>query len=141
MAARLARDPLVFDKLGPAISKPVMLDWPVPLVGTSTVAGSLLRVESPYGNVWTDIDAAAVKRSGLTEGLILAINFGGRVLTVPFVATFGDVPESAPLAYINSRGLLSFALNMGNFAGKYAARAGETVTVSVSSAAFAADGR
>lgn len=141
VAARLARDPLVLDKLGPAISAPVLLDWPAPVAGTATVTGSLLRVESPYGNIWTDIDAAAVKRSGLVEGSVLVIDLGGRVLTVPFVSTFGDVPEGAPLAYINSRGLLSFALNMGDFSGKYGARAGEPVTVSVSSSAFAADGR
>lgn len=35
---------------------------------------------------------------------------------VPLVATFGDVPTGAALAYFNSRDQLSFAVNMGDFA-------------------------
>jgi S-adenosylmethionine hydrolase len=35
---------------------------------------------------------------------------------VPFVKTFGGVPVGKPLLYIDSRGLVSLAINQGNFA-------------------------
>lgn len=37
-------------------------------------------------------------------------------LTVPCVTTFGDVPVGQPLLYIDSSGLVSLAINQGNFA-------------------------
>ncbi len=141
VAARLAREPLILDRLGPPITAPVMLDWPAPAVGTGTVTGAFLRVEIPYGNVWTDIDAAAAGQSGFTGGSILAVKLKDRVLTVPFVSTFGDVPQGEPLAYINSRGLLSFSLNMGDFSEKYGVRAGELVSVSIYDSALTPGGR
>jgi hypothetical protein len=37
-------------------------------------------------------------------------------MKMPFVKTFSDVPEGQPLLYIDSRGRLSAAINMGDFA-------------------------
>jgi len=129
VAAWLARDPSVLERLGPEISSPVLLDWPVPAAGTGTITGALLRVETPYGNIWTDIEGRDIRQSGIKEGDILAVTLGGRVLNIPFVTTFGDVAKGTPLAYINSRGLFSLALNMENFAEKYGAQAGQPVGV------------
>lgn len=131
-AAWLARDPSVLEKFGPRLTKPVLLDWPVPAPGTGTIMGTLLRVEPPYGNVWTDIAEAVFRGMGINEGDTLEILLEGRVLTLPFVKTFGDVRKGEPLAYINSRGLLSLALNMGNFSQKFGLRAGLAVTVTLS---------
>ena len=39
---------------------------------------------------------------------------------IPYANTFGDVPEGAPLLYLNSLMNVSFALNMGDFAKKHA---------------------
>ncbi|MCX5791497.1 MAG: SAM-dependent chlorinase/fluorinase [Elusimicrobia bacterium] len=129
-AAWLARDPSVLEAFGPPLAAPVTLDWPVPAAGPGAVTGSLLRVETPYGNVWTDIEGRTLRAGGLKEGDTLTVGLDGRVLQVPFVRTFGDVPKGAPLAYINSRGLFSLALNMENFSEKYAAAAGQLVSVS-----------
>jgi len=132
VAAWLARDPSVFEKLGPPIAAPVTLNLPAPSVGTGTITGVLLRVEAPYGNVWTNIDERTIRESGLKEGEMLSIGLNGRVLDIPFVRTFGDVQKGDPLAYINSRGLFSLALNMYNFSDKYGAQADQPVTVSLS---------
>ena len=134
VAAWLARDPSVFEKLGPPIAAPVMLDLPAPSVGTGTITGALLRVEAPYGNVWTNIDERTIRESGLKEGDTLSIGLNGRVLDIPFAHTFGDVQKGEPLAYINSRGLFSLALNMYNFSEKYGAQADQPLSVSRSKA-------
>ena len=43
---------------------------------------------------------------------------------MPFVNTFGDVPEGEVLAYFNSLLNLSFAINWGNFAETYGVQSG-----------------
>jgi hypothetical protein len=53
----------------------------------------------------------------------------GTTLRVPLADTFGDVPEGKPLLYVNSRGRVSLALNMGNFAEVHATGRGTPVTV------------
>ncbi|HNW44658.1 MAG TPA: SAM-dependent chlorinase/fluorinase, partial [Elusimicrobiales bacterium] len=128
-AAWLARDPSLLSSFGPAITSPVMLNWPEASPAAGAISGTLLRVETPYGNVWTNIEEKAVRESGLKEGGALAITLGDRVLNVPFVRTFGEVEKGAPLAYINSRGLLSLALNMADFSAKFSAQAGQPVSI------------
>ena len=137
VAAWLARAPSIFEKLGPPITAPVMLNLPAPSVGTGTITGVLLRVETPYGNSWTNIEERTIRESGLKEGDMLSIGLNGRVLDIPFVRTFGDVQKGEPLAYINSRGLFSLALNMYNFSEKYGAQPDQPVSVSLSKAVSA----
>ena len=38
---------------------------------------------------------------------------------MPYVASFGDVPEGQPMVYLNSLLNVSVALNMDNFAQKH----------------------
>lgn len=135
-AARLARDPAALNAMGPEVRSPVMAEWPAASANPASFEGSVMRVESPYGNIWTDIDAAAVKLSGIIQGSTLTVLLGGRTLEVPFVSTFGDVPENSPLAYLNSRGLFSLALNMGDFGKTYGIKEGQAVSVTVSTLAF-----
>jgi D-alanyl-D-alanine dipeptidase len=73
---------------------------------------------------------------GIAKNQDLAVEIGGNRLLVPFKNTFGDVLKGLPLAYINSRGLLSFAVNTGNFAEKYGATDDSTVKLELSSATF-----
>jgi S-adenosylmethionine hydrolase len=44
---------------------------------------------------------------------------GSRELSVPYHRTFGEVPPRSALLYIDSRGLVSLAVNQGNFAEQY----------------------
>ena len=53
---------------------------------------------------------------GFAVGGKVRIKVGTLALTVPYVTTFGDVPVGEPLLYIDSSGLVSVAINQGNFA-------------------------
>ena len=136
VAAALAADHGVFANLGPEIKDPALLSWTPPSWDGYKLSGATLYVEAPYGNIATDIDEASVRKSGLVFGSTVTIAVAGINLDLPFVHTFGDVPKGAPLAYMNSRGLFSLAVNMGNFASSYGAEEGGTVTVTLSTGAF-----
>lgn len=119
VAARLASDPGSFSRLGREIADPVLLSWSGSEASLSGLKGSILHVEAPYGNVWTDASGEALKSLQTGNVSRLSLTIGTTTIAAPLASTFGDVPQGEPLIYINSRGLVSFALNMGNFAERY----------------------
>ena len=50
---------------------------------------------------------------------------------MPYVRTFGDVPEGAPLLYLNSLLNVAFALNLGSFSEKHGLASGGSWTVRI----------
>lgn len=79
------------------------------------VVGSVSVIDKNFGNVWTDIPERLCMQAGLTAGSELTVSFGDQgEHSFPFVRTFGDVGIGQPLAFINSRGRLAFALNQAS---------------------------
>ena len=100
------------------------------------VVGQFLREDKPYGNLWTSIGSSDLEEMDVTLGDTLEVRLTSldpkqepAVLTVPFVRSFGDVPEGAPLAYIASGGNLALALNQGNFLARYPLGKGCTISI------------
>ncbi|HOY54100.1 MAG TPA: hypothetical protein PL015_05425, partial [Opitutaceae bacterium] len=50
---------------------------------------------------------------------------------LPYVRTFGDVPEGQPLLYLNGLMCVSFALNLGSFAEAHAIACGADWSVHI----------
>jgi S-adenosylmethionine hydrolase/D-alanyl-D-alanine dipeptidase len=115
VAGWLSKDPAVLEKLGPAFGKFAGFEWTPPAIVDGDLKGAVLHVEKPYGNVWTDINREAFKKTGIATGSLLNVEISGKQIGVPLVRTFGDVAVGSLLAYFNSRGLLSFAVNRGDF--------------------------
>lgn len=152
VAAHLAQKPSVFPLLGRPLPALVMLDEAPYLPGgaqdsgkarpeqalsaaevsTKSLSGEIIYTEAPFGNVWTNIDADAIASIGLIHGTTLRLQLDGKPLPVRYVTAFSKVPQGEALAYVNSRGLFSLALNMGDFSKKYAIRGGERVSISIS---------
>jgi S-adenosylmethionine hydrolase len=80
------------------------------------IEGHVVALDGPFGNLITDIKAARFRELGYRLGDKVSIKLGDKTLEVPFVSTFGDVPQGQPLLYIDSSDLLSVAINQGNFA-------------------------
>jgi S-adenosylmethionine hydrolase len=86
--------------------------------------------------VWTNIDAELFAQLGPKVGdrFRVAIARGGKTVfaaELPYARTFGDVPEGAPLLYLNSLLNVSFALNMGDFAKKHGIASGADWSVRI----------
>jgi S-adenosylmethionine hydrolase len=107
------------DSLGPAVV-PVRLDVPRATFAQGVVRGRVRYIEDPYGNVVTDIPRALMDSAGFRLGDTLTVRIGARTLRLPWKNTFGDVAVGRNLVVIHSRGVVSFSINQGNFADKYA---------------------
>jgi S-adenosylmethionine hydrolase len=98
--------------------------------------GTVPVLDPKFGNVWTDIPTDRLRTTDLAWGNTLDIRifheeevvFEG---TLPYVETFGRVDKSQPLAYQNSLGNLSFAINQGSFAERFGIGFGNTWYVEV----------
>ncbi|MFZ2957165.1 MAG: SAM-dependent chlorinase/fluorinase [Candidatus Ozemobacteraceae bacterium] len=88
-------------------------------VSEGSLTGHYIKNDHPYGNAWTDITEKDLAEIGIKMGDSLFLEFDKEHLTIPFVTSFGNVPEGNLLAYLNSDTSLAFALNMGDFVDRY----------------------
>ncbi len=134
----------------------VRLDVPEPTIDVArhTAVGVVLRIDEPYGNVWTNIGQKELAAIGIERGsgleVVITPASGGDSadradradradpadraaspvrLRLPLVITFGNVAEGSPLAYIASAGTLGFAINLGSFRDVYSVAPGWRVQV------------
>jgi S-adenosyl-L-methionine hydrolase (adenosine-forming) len=115
VAAHLARGD-DWRKVGPIVSVLARLEVPRAVVDEQGITGSVVALDGPYGNLVTNVGGDAFRQLGHSLGDHVRLKVGAEDLIVPYAATFGDVPAGTPLLYIDSRGLLSLAINQGNFA-------------------------
>jgi S-adenosylmethionine hydrolase len=135
--ARLAAGRLAFAEVGPELEEPmVRIDYQRPAFTDGEVRGTIPVLDVQFGNVWTNIDRATFERLGLAKGerARVVISSGGEKVfdgRVPYVDTFGDVPEGDMLLYFNSLDNVSLAINYGDFAGTTGVASGPEWTVVV----------
>lgn len=127
VAAHLAAG-VPIDSLGPPIV-PVRLDLRPARVVDGTIEATVRYVESPYGNVVTNVPKALLDSIGATVGDTLLVRIGPRAHRLPWRDTFSDVPRGQPLALMHSRDLLSFSINQGDFATRHAVKRKAAVVV------------
>jgi hypothetical protein len=118
VGARLARGE-DWRTVGPPVADLIRIDIPAARLDARGVAGDVIALDGPYGNLVTDVGADALAELGYHAGERLAVRIGARELSLPLVRTFGDVPVGQPLAYVDSRGRLAFAINQGSFSAAY----------------------
>lgn len=137
VGARLAGEVVKFEDVGPLQEpKVIMLDYEKPRLEGATLIGTVPFLDFQYGNVWTNLDEALFAKLAPKFGdrFRVTIARGSKTIftgDLPYARTFGDVPEGAPLLYLNSLMNISFALNQGDFAKKQGISAGADWSVRV----------
>jgi len=106
-------------QVGPELKQLVRLDLKPPQLDDKGLSGEVIALDGPYGNLVTNMDAESFFQLGYQRGDRLKVTMAGRVIEMPFVKTFSDVPLKQPLLFIDSRGRVSFAVNQGSFAAVY----------------------
>ena len=119
VAAHLARGE-DWTLAGPAVTSLTRLEIPQAVTDERGINGSVVALDGPYGNLVTNVSGEAFGQLGHAHGDSVHIRIGSVEFTVPFVVTFGDVPAGQPLLFVDSRGLVSLAINQGNFAQSHA---------------------
>lgn len=140
VGARLAAGVVKFEDIGPVLpAKVVALAYERPRIEGNALVGTIPFLDFQFGNVWTNLDETLFARLGAKAGDRFRVTIsraGQSVYTgeMPYARTFGDVPEDAPLLYLNSLLNVSFALNMGDFAKKHGVASGAEWSVRVEKA-------
>lgn len=121
-AAHLASGKTRFEDLGPELpAEVVRIPYQKPTLAGDRVAGNIPILDVQFGNVWTNIDRATFEQLGVLKGAALEVRIfkdDEKVYegSVPYVSTFGDVPQGLPLLYLNSVDNVALAINWGSFA-------------------------
>jgi S-adenosyl-L-methionine hydrolase (adenosine-forming) len=104
---------------GPELKSVTRLDIPRVTIDSTGIQGQVVALDGPFGNLVTNIEGSDLAKVGYHVGDAVRVRLSGNGYSVPFVTTFAAVPVGKPLLFIDSRGLVSLAINQGNFAGKY----------------------
>jgi S-adenosyl-L-methionine hydrolase (adenosine-forming) len=115
VAAHIARGE-DWTQVGPALTTFVRLDTPLASVDAGGIKGLVVALDGPFGNLVTNVAAEDFRKLGYRYGDLVQVGIGAAHFALPFAATFGTVAPGKPLLYIDSRGLVSVAINQGNFA-------------------------
>jgi S-adenosylmethionine hydrolase len=118
VAAHLARGE-DWTQVGPALQTYVRLEAPRVRIGPAGIEGTIVALDGPYGNLVTNVSGDAFRQLGYRDGDSVRVTVGSKALSVPFRRTFGEVAPGQALLFIDSRGLVSLAINQGNFAQTY----------------------
>lgn len=135
--ARLASGAIAFEKVGPLLSQDIVrLAHETAHREGDACIGQIDVLDPNYGNLWTDIPGPLFAELGATLGdrfRVVVAREGSPLYTgeVPYVSSFGDVPEGMPLLYLNSLLNVSLALNQGSFAEKHGVAAGAGWTMRI----------
>ncbi len=100
-------------------SELVKLNISVPKFDEKALTGEVIALDGQYGNLITNIDSQDFYKLGYKLGDKIPLTIGQQSFTIPFVKTFSNVAANAPLIYIDSRGHVALAINLGNFAEMY----------------------
>ncbi len=135
--ARLASGTITYEQVGPLL-EPKILSLPYQHAAgdAQQVTGAIPLIDFHYGNVWTNIpdELFAGLKPSYGQKFLVVIQHDGKAVyrgTMPYVRTFGEVPEGTPLLYLNSLLNVAFALNMGSFSEKFGLSAGGGWTATV----------
>ncbi len=106
----------------------VTLAAPERMVHDFTAAGEVLTVDR-FGNVQLSITGADAAEIGVKPGGTVLVSFGHRQLTLPYRETFGAVATGELVAYADSAGLVSVAVNGGNAAQRLGLPPGARISI------------
>ena len=93
----------------------VALPAPTSRVHDGEAEGEVMSVDR-FGNVQLSIPAAEADMLGIGIGTPLVVRAGRRQLTIPFADTFAAVAPGEIVAFTDSAGLISLAVNAGDAA-------------------------
>ncbi|WJJ04599.1 S-adenosyl-l-methionine hydroxide adenosyltransferase family protein [Helicobacter pylori] len=128
--ARLASGAITFEQVGQELpAKVVEIPYQKAKATKGEVKGNIPILDIQYGNVWSNISDKLLNQAKikLNDTLCVTIFKGSKKQyegKMPYVASFGNVPEGQPLVYLNSLLNVSVALNRDDFAQKYQIKSG-----------------
>ncbi|MFA6075245.1 MAG: S-adenosyl-l-methionine hydroxide adenosyltransferase family protein [Negativicutes bacterium] len=138
--ARLASGMITYADVGTLQKNEIFrIAYQKAILNNSVISGNIPVLDVQYGNVWTNIGVELLSNQGVKIGdnILVKIYSNNKLVfqgILPYVHTFGDVPDGKPLAYMNSLMQLSFALNMKSFSAENKVYSGPDWSVEIAKA-------
>ena len=138
--AKLAAGLIDYAGVGPKLPPDVVrLEYQKPKrIEDRSVVGNLIHVETPFGNIVTNIPTALLEEKGLSRKTnpIVGVKIyraGGLVFdeALTYANSFGFVGIGKPLVYSDSLLAVGLAINNGSFAEVFNVKAGQDWTIEI----------
>jgi S-adenosylmethionine hydrolase len=111
-------------EFGPEITEAATIKFPSVERRNSSLIGEVWHIDD-FGNIITNIS-----QKDLPQNQAVNIKLLGGILNISLGKTYSQAKPHEPLALIGSYGFLEIALNQGNAAEKFQAKAGDKIEVS-----------
>lgn len=135
--ARLAAGVISFEEVGNRLPDSVVrIPYQKAQKTGDSLTGNIPILDIQYGNIWTNINDSVFNLLQVSPGKNIEVSIRNNDSVffkqiVPFVNTFGDVPEGKTLAYMNSLMNFSLAVNMGNFSEIFKVQSGPGWSITI----------
>ena len=83
------------------------------------IDGDIIALDDPFGSLVTNIPGDDFKKLGYNFGDKVFVQINKKVVMLPYVKTFMDVPVGESLLYIDSRGRVGIAINQDSYSRKF----------------------
>lgn len=83
-----------------------------------------------FGSLHLNITQKEFDKFRVQKGDIIGLHIKNKKLRIPYVTTFGDVPQQKELIMKDDYGRIEVAINQGNFSKKYNSKLMDTVIIS-----------
>lgn len=124
-AARLAKNPTLFSKVGPLVKEVRKLKLPEPVQNKDRIVGEILYFDH-FGNAFTNIDKAFVKSAGKERNVSVRVE--GKDMG-KIRRSYFEVLKGAAVAVFSSSDILELAVNQGSAREQLGLREGTRVEV------------
>lgn len=108
-----------FNLVGPVVPQLVRLSVKTPTITDKGIAGDIFALDDPFGSLISDIPGEDFKNLGYNLGDKVRVELNKKLVVLPYVKTFMDVPVGDSLLFIDSRDRVSIAVNQANYSKKF----------------------
>jgi len=118
-----------FNLVGPEVPQLVRL---APKTSTTTdkgVTGDIIALDDPFGSLITDIPGEEFKKLAYNLGDAVKVEINKKLVVLPYMKTFMDVPVGDSLLFLDSRGRVSIAVNQGDYSRKFSVEPPATIFI------------
>lgn len=136
-AAKLAAGKISFAEVGPILKQPIVkLAYQKPTIEKKILRGTIVVLDTQYGNIWTNINEKLIKEYGIEVNKPYQINIYHHQeqkysKIISFHNTFGETKKGDDLLYLNSLFNLAIATNQDNFAKLHHLAAGPDWSITI----------
>jgi len=108
-----------FNLVGPEVPQLVRLAPKTSATTDKGIAGDIIALDDPFGSLITDIPGDEFKKLAYNFGDTVKVEINKKLVVLPYVKTFMDVPVGDSLLFIDSRNRVSIAVNQGDYSRKF----------------------